>query len=240
MSTTRTSPVPLYLRVADTLRVRIDRGVWRIGDALPSLEALALEFGVARVTARQAVQLLTHEGLLSPERGRGTFVRAEANPRKTVNLQTSLVDLAAMYESTKPVILNIEETDGLPPVAADQGTLGDHYVHMRRLHFTDEQPYCVISLYLLKDVFALAPTQLRAKAVIPLLLRLPGVDLHHAHQTMAIGSADAETAQLLRIAHHAPVALVERLFKRRDGVILYYAEVVYRGDWVRWEVDLKR
>jgi GntR family transcriptional regulator len=51
------SPVPLYLPVADTLRQRIERGVWAAGSLLPTLEALAQEFDVARVSARQAVQL---------------------------------------------------------------------------------------------------------------------------------------------------------------------------------------
>ena len=233
------SPIPLYLRLADTMRQRILKGVWRAGEAVPTLEELASEFRVARVTARQAVQLLTQEGLLSPQRGKGTFVKPHSAARKSVNLETSLVDLARMYESTTPEILNIDESNGMPPVAEGKGRFGQRYAYMRRLHFTDDQPYAVISLYVLDSVFALAPAEFRAKAVIPTLLRLPKVDLHEAHQTMTIGSADAETARLMRVSVGSPVAHVERVFKNRKGVILYYAEVVYRGDWVRWEIDLK-
>ena len=70
----RDSPVPRYAQLADLLRQRVARGVWPLGHKLPSLDELVAEFGVARVTVRQAVDLLAREGLLSPQQGRGTFV----------------------------------------------------------------------------------------------------------------------------------------------------------------------
>ena len=72
------SPVPRYAQLADLLRQRIARGVWKKGEKLPSLDELMAEFGVARVTVRQAVERLTRESLVSPQRGRGTFVTAPA------------------------------------------------------------------------------------------------------------------------------------------------------------------
>ncbi len=56
---------------------------------------------------------------------------------------------------------------------------------------------------------------------------------------MTIGVADTETARLLRVPMESPIAHVERFFKDRSGTLFYYAEVAYRGDWVRWEIDLK-
>jgi len=233
------SPVPLYLQVADAIRQRIGQGVWRAGEPVPTLEQLAAEFNVARLTARQAVQLLTQQGVLTPLRGKGTFVNPNVLPEKTVNLRTSLSDLAKMYESTKTEILNIEESRRLPPVAAEAGILDSAYAYMRRVHFLGDEPYSVISLYLRQSVFELAPMEFRSNAVIPILLRLPKVDLEDAHQTMTIGTADAETARLLRVPVGSPIARVTRIFKQSDGMILYFANVAYRGDWVRWEIDLK-
>lgn len=234
----RSSPIPVYVRMADSLRERIERGVWGPDQPLPTLEQLASEFNVARVTARQAVQLLTGEGLVSPIRGKGTFVTAQGRPRRSVTLQTSLADLSRMYETTTPEILTIREGTAAPPLPAD-AKLGDGYVYMRRLHSTEGQPYSLIELYLLDSLFQQAPDEFRNKAAIPTLLRLLRPKLKDAHQTMTIGSADAETAHLLRLSAGAPVANVERIFRDRKGVVLYYARVVYRGDWVRWEIDLE-
>jgi GntR family transcriptional regulator len=233
------SPIPLYLQVADILRERIARREWQAGSLIPTLEVLAEQFGVARVTVRQAVQLLTKEGLLAPRRGYGTVVTGTADAPNTVVMQTSLKSLAAMYESTDAKMLTFDESSAMPQVPPDAGKLGQSYVFMRRLHFTQGKPYALISLYLLQDIFQKSPDAFREHAVIPELLKMKSVRIQRAHQTMSIGTADAETARLLRVRAGTPVAHVTRLFADPSKRVLYYAEVVYRGDWVRWEIELQ-
>ncbi len=45
------------------------------GDKLPSERELARRFSTARNTAREAIRLLTEEGLVTAQHGRGVFVR---------------------------------------------------------------------------------------------------------------------------------------------------------------------
>ena len=68
------SRVPRYLQVASVLRRRIRDGHWPVGAKIATLEELEHEFGVARVTVRQAIDLLQGEGLVKSFQGRGTFV----------------------------------------------------------------------------------------------------------------------------------------------------------------------
>ncbi len=229
-------PIPRYVIIADRLRQRVESGIWRAGETLPSLHSLASEFGVARPTARQAVQLLVKEGLLSSRRGQGTFVNEAATPIKTTPLETSLYELAQTYRVLVPRILKIDEVPCALPNAMDQTP---QYIHMRRLHSLDGRPYCVISLYIAEHVFNLAPEKFRSQPVIPLMVANNSVDIAQARQTLSIGTADAETATLLGIPVDAPVANVMRTFTSRDGSVLYYAEVTYRGDGIRLEIDLK-
>ena len=233
------SPIPLYLRVADILRSRVDKQEWPAGSLIPTQEALAEEFRVARVTVRQAVQLLTKEGLLSPRRGLGTVVTKIDDAPKTVVMKTSLQSLAQMYESTSAKMLTFDEACGTPKVDPEVGKLGKNYVYMRRLHFTEGKPYALISLYLLQDIFQRSPDEFRTNAVIPLLLRMKNVHIKRAYQTMSIGAADAESAHLLKVSPGTPVAHVSRVFLDRSGHVLYCAEVIYRGDWVKWEIELQ-
>ena len=123
MRPSTSSPIPLYLQIADVMRDRIARGVWRDGELIPTLEQIAAEFGVARVTARQAVQLLTREDALTPMRGRGTFVSAPAALHRPVHVVTSLDELADTYRATTPALLKIEENSRTPPLRESDGTL---------------------------------------------------------------------------------------------------------------------
>jgi GntR family transcriptional regulator len=232
------SPVPLYLQIADSLRDRIVRGVWQQGEVIPTLEQIAAEFDVARVTARQAVQLLMSEGVLIPQRGRGTFVSAAALTMKPVQVVTTLKALVEMYQATSQQPVTVEESRRKPPVTAADGELAEEYMYMKRVHSSDGLPYCVISLYLEENIFSMAPDRFRDELVIPVLVSLSPQRIAKARQTLTIGSADAVTARLLRVPTDAPVARVQRVFNDADNVVIYYADVVYRGDAIKVEMDL--
>jgi GntR family transcriptional regulator len=68
-----------YEEIADYLRGVIAEA--QPGDRLPSDAELCERFGVSRMTARHAVQVLLNERLLYRERGRGTFASARPIPR---------------------------------------------------------------------------------------------------------------------------------------------------------------
>ncbi|MBI4025224.1 MAG: substrate-binding domain-containing protein [Verrucomicrobia bacterium] len=55
---------------------RIERGEWKGGDIIPSVTCLADQYSFNRLTILKALNHLAHEGYLSVEQGRGTFVKA--------------------------------------------------------------------------------------------------------------------------------------------------------------------
>lgn len=64
-------------QVADHMRRRIASGEWEVGQAIPGLTDLELEYGVSFGTVRSAQQVLVAEGLLSrPGQGVSTHVTA--------------------------------------------------------------------------------------------------------------------------------------------------------------------
>jgi GntR family transcriptional regulator len=233
------SAVPRYVQLAGVMRARIERGQWPRGHRLPSLEALMEEFGVARVTVRQAAVLLSREGLLSAQRGRGTFVTGEPKRERIINVVTTLDELARVYEDTQPRVVNIEESVSSPPLNLAEGTPADSYAYMRRVHLRDGRPYCVIDIYLDEKIFRRAPGKFRSRTVIPLLTSMKGVRIDQAHQVVTIGTADVDVARQLELPVNAPVAEVRRIFKDAGGTVIYLADVVYRGDAIRIEMDLK-
>ena len=68
------SHVPIYLQIAEEVRAAVAAGLFRPGEALPSLRALALEIQVNPNTVQRAYDGLEREGLIYSQRGRGLFV----------------------------------------------------------------------------------------------------------------------------------------------------------------------
>ena len=231
--------VPLYVQLAELFRQRILKGVWREGEKMPSLEQLVQEFEVARVTVRQAVERLARDGLVLPQRGRGTFVTGAPRANRWLRVETTLQNLSDVYRDTHPTILNIDESTRSPLLAAEDGVPAPRYVYMRRVHERDGRPYCVIDIYLDAEIFARHPARFRKATVIPLLLAMPSVKIVTARQVLTISTADLEVARHLGISVNAPVADVRRVFTGPKRRVIYLGEVTYRGDFVHVEFDLK-
>lgn len=68
----RSSPLPLWAQVLGDLRERLGSG--EITDEFPTDNDLIAHYNVSRHTVREAVRRLQSEGVVSRERGRGTFV----------------------------------------------------------------------------------------------------------------------------------------------------------------------
>ena len=232
------SASPLYAQVADALRERIVKGTWPIGAQIPTLPALAAEFGVGLITVRQAVQLLRNEKLLAPEQGRGTFVRDKPQTHPKMRVESSLHGLADLYRKLAPRVLPIEEGFGTPRLEPDDGTPAPRYRFLRRLHANDRHPTSVISAWLDDRVFRMAPKRFRKEVIIPVLADLKAVKIGSARQILTIGTAGADAATALNIAVSAPVAEVRRVFCAPDGTVIYLGELTYRGDFIRVDMDL--
>ena len=234
--------VPLYLQIADLLRKRIARGVWKNGEKVPSLEAMVGEFGVARVTVRQAVDVLAREGLVSPQRGKGTFVTAvpiqRQWQREWQTVHASVDALAQAFKDTRPQIVTINESISDAPLQAEDGVPAERYVYMRRVHSEKDEPYCVIEIHLDEAIFRTAPERYRSEAVIPLLAELTEGGIAQARQVLTIANADMDVARLLNIHVGDAIAQVRRVFTDARGRIIYLGEVTYRGDLFRLEMDL--
>ncbi len=67
-------PGPKYKRVADTIRSAVENGTLSIGAKLPPVRELAYQLSITPGTVARAYTILTDEGLLQAEVGRGTFV----------------------------------------------------------------------------------------------------------------------------------------------------------------------
>jgi DNA-binding GntR family transcriptional regulator len=67
-------PVPVYVQIADYIEDDIKAGRLRPHDRIPTENDMHAEWGVARTTARRAVNLLRQRELVYTVPQRGTFV----------------------------------------------------------------------------------------------------------------------------------------------------------------------
>ena len=120
----------VYKQIADHLRAAIAQGRLREGDQLPSEAQMMTHYGVARMTARNALRLLQDEGLITAEHGRGVYVRARPPVRRLASDRfaqrhrkegKAAFDIEAEQHGVTPQVDQLTVTEATaPPEVADR------------------------------------------------------------------------------------------------------------------------
>jgi GntR family transcriptional regulator len=232
------SRVPLYIQVASVLRTRIQSGQWSAGEKISTLKELEREFEVARVTVRQAVDVLREEGLLQARQGLGTFVSKKTQDRHWVKLATSWNNLVEQLKGNVPRRLVIDEDVVPPNLGSSDGDPASSYVKLRSVQYRNEDPYSVVNLHLARKVFDRNPERFKSAAALVVIDTMEEIRLREAHQTLTIGSADPEVADLLKISIGAPTVEAHCVLVDEGGVAIYVGDIIYRSESIKLHMDL--
>jgi GntR family transcriptional regulator len=233
------SRVSLYIQVASVMRRRIETGQWVPGQKISTLVELEREFEVARVTVRQAVDVLREEGLLHSQQGRGTFVAQKPANRHWFKVATSW---EVLVDTIKDNLLKRIKVDNPPPrptLSEGEGGPAAKYVFMRTVQYKSGEPYGIVSVHLDDEIYRRAPDSFRQHPALSVLASLlKGIEIQDAHQTIVISSADPVTADLLQIGLGAPTAECRCVVVDQKGTAIYVADIIYRSDAIKLHIDL--
>lgn len=148
-------------RIAAELRTAIDGGELPPGAKLPSERELAQRYGAARNTAREVIRLLSDEGLVRAEHGRGVFVRAAAplirlgndrySPKyRQTGLSPFLVECTKQGKTGRFEVLSIERVTPDQDVASrlglDTGTAS--VLRRENVFYADADPVQRVTTYI--------------------------------------------------------------------------------------------
>ncbi|MEQ3552759.1 GntR family transcriptional regulator [Pseudonocardia nematodicida] len=226
----RSSPVPLYHQLAQAIEGAIEEGSLQPGDRLENELSLIERLGLARPTARQAIQELVRKGLLVRRRGLGTQVVRPAIHRD-VRLTSLHEDLARSGRAPVTRLLSHEEcTPASARLHALTGILpADEPLQMvRRLRSADGEPLAIMTNYL-PARFQLDDVALADRSLYD-LLRDQGAQIAIAHQTIGARLADAEEAGLLEQQRPLACVTAERIVYDDAGALVELGRHLYRSD----------
>jgi GntR family transcriptional regulator len=204
------------------------------GSPAPSERELVAQFGVARMTVRQAMDALVVEGLLERIPGKGTFV---ARPRRTASAITSYTEeMARRGLLAESVTLLARREQAGPGVArALSVSEGDPVIHWKRLRRADGAPMCVEDAFLSE---VLLPGFLQSGMPTSLYDALDqrGLRPTWAEDSINADLANSDEATHLEVEAGGPVLRHSRRALAGDKVVMV-SRSVYRADrftlWVQ-------
>lgn len=209
------APKLKYVQVRDHLRGLLADA--DPGTAVPSERELVQQFGVARMTVRQAVDALVAEGLLERSPGRGTFVAEPALPATGIQGFTEDMKRRGLDTDSTTLLARVEKAGG--GIARALGlTAGDPVIHWRRVRRADGVAVCVEDTYLNEVMLPgfLAPAM---PASLYATLERRALRPTWAEDVFTAALATAEEAGLLGIEAGDPVLHISRRALHRNRPI---------------------
>ncbi len=237
-SVDRGRPEPLYVQVEMALRRRILAGEWSPGEKIPSEERLGQDYGVSRVTMRQALRTLVEDGYLVRGRGRGTFVREPTLTAGVRGLRSFSEEMRALGLTPGAQVLSVSLTRAGELVADRLGLdVAAQVVQVRRLRTGDGKPIGLQTSYLPWARFAgLEHEPLDDRSLYEVLARRFGTRLREARETFWVAQVGKDEAEVLQVARGDCAFRVERVAADARSAIEFTASLMrgdrYRIQWV--------
>ena len=221
---------PKYLRIYAELRDRITSGRWPAGSSLPPQRDLAGEFGVSIMTLRQALQLLTDEGLVAARHGSGTYVAARYE-YDLGHLRSFAADLAGQGAEISTRLLATGIITPPEQVGARLGGPGQ-VLQLRRLRLAGDRPLIVQTSYLpLPLAAALDPAELAQRGLYTMLAG-HGLAVTRATETISPCVLGTLEAGYLGRPAGSPALLSHRVSFTAAGLAVVDDHAVLPGDSV--------
>ena len=206
---------PAYAQLANILRQRISEGDFRPGDQLPSEAQLCRRYGLSPMTVRRTINLLSDQGVVNAEQGRGTFVRP-------LELSTATFDLHELRDLFLDGAANDVKLLEARVVSADartarklEITAGSPTIYIRRLFTREEQPIFYHRAYLMYDpARPIVEAEMDVTSLQGLFADVDNSMLKRGQLIIESTMVNEEEARILNTPYPTAAFLLEHLFLR--------------------------
>jgi GntR family transcriptional regulator len=220
---------PLYRQVYDDLLRRIARGAWKPGEALPSEQALAREFGVSQGTMRKVLDVLAAENLLERRQGRGTFIAQNTQERtlfRFFRLARPGGERLTPARGVERVRVRASRTEDRSRLGLAQGA---RVVEIERLRLVDGRPVIREIIVLPAALFPGLERHCPLPNTLYSLYQTHyGITIVSAVEELSATAATAEDAADLGVSPGDPLLMIDRI-----GLCLEDLKVEWRVSRVR-------
>ncbi|MBS1205234.1 MAG: GntR family transcriptional regulator [Proteobacteria bacterium] len=219
----------IYKSIAERLRLRLNSSDYHIGSPLPGEKALALEFGVARMTIRKAVDLLVGWGLVIRRHGSGTFVARKDVHHETANL-TGLVEvLRRQGKEVQSQVLQFEVMPAPPAIASQlRIQINERIYFSRRVRYVEGKPLMLEDSYMPVKLFRTLSLGHLEGSKFDYIEKECGITISGNYESLTPVLADKQVASLLNVAEQTPLLRITSLSYSDSGEFLNYS-VMFRN-----------
>lgn len=230
---------PAYSMVYDTLKQEIIDGDIAIGELLPPEPELERRFQVSRTTIRKAVELLSRDGFVRAQQGKGTEVlnnKTKQNLNGVTSISETLrkrgctVELKSIFIDMVPASVHIAQDLQIEP--------GTEVIRIQRIQLADGVPIAIMKNYLKEHM---VPGIIQYKDEISSLYQFLSkryhIEIESAMDRISAKNADFTEAGMLQVPIGTALLYLKRVcFQGANPVIADRISLI--GERYEFEVNM--
>ena len=228
---------PLYRQLHDRLRDKLLNG-WPSERPIPSERYLMRQTGLSRMTVRQAIADLVHEGMLRRDQGRGTFL-ADSRLMRLLTGHSSFREIVrreGKTPSTRVLRQEIIRADATRAALLEVDP-GEPIFDFVRLRLVDDAPVMVTFTNIAVRICPELETADLRDSLYAFLANRCGLPPQHSSDTIEAVAAKGEVAQLLQVDEGTPLLLLRRLARSAGDLPLEITDEYVRPDKCLYRVE---
>lgn len=238
----------IYQKIAQDLIEQIEQDNYQLGERLPSENKLASQYGVHRLTIRQAIAILIEKNLVYRKQGSGTFIKEnklDYSLDSNTNFTESLFNLghlpclkiiSSKVISAPPEIAKCLKINTNAPIFKLK-ILRTAIVNNDQTFSAEFQPLCLSISYLITEKFPdLSVLVYQAKSLYSLLQKHYHIQPSRTRTKIETEIASREDVQLLQIAPGIPLIITKSFVCDQNNDLFEYTVSRFRGDVFSLEI----
>lgn len=211
----KTSAIPLYIQIKDDIKDKILEHVYGVGEKIPAETDLMRMYNVSRMTVRNAIACLDHEGLIKKSQGHGTYVRNSKSIQEMNKITSWTETMKTQGYKVRNKLLNAEciqaDVDTATLLEVD---VGARVYLIERLRYCNDIPITYVKNYIL--IFAVGDDFLdvireNCNSLYTMMEKRYRVVYSMAKEMIGARAANTAEAKLLNIYRGFPIITNTRL-----------------------------
>ncbi|MDR7813762.1 MULTISPECIES: GntR family transcriptional regulator [Lacrimispora] len=234
--------VPLHYQIYLDLLKKIQSGVLKTGDKIPSEPELERIYGVSRVTVRGAVEMLAQEGLVEKNRGKKGTIVCKSKHAYDMKKLTSFTDDVKLYgENASSELLDFKEMVPDQKVAQSlELKAGETVYYVERKRYREGVVVGLHKSYIKRlPSLELKAGQFGPDVSLYAILKSGGIIPTTATELLEVKVPSSRILEVLGLVARTAVFYKERVTYSGDRIPFEYVEMFYNPEYYKYKVELQ-
>ncbi|MCI1893201.1 MAG: GntR family transcriptional regulator [Lactobacillus sp.] len=210
----------LYKDIAEDIKKKIFKDQYALNQAIPTENELMAEYDVSKITVRNAVEILSKEGYLKKQSGKGTFVISNRPFNRLSKADSFSTILEAEGRQMEKKVLSIASCRYTEVPEAFGSDTHQDITKIERLYLLDGEPFIFFVHYLRIPIEQISAGSLEEHSLYQ-ALKLANITVKRFEDTFATRKIDDAVTKMLKLPFPYAMRRLRLGYDQFDEVVEY-------------------